>query len=56
MTPLERAVRNEKPDVAIVDVRMPPTHTDEGTQAAVRIPRTPRSASSLSQFVEAATR
>ena len=25
---LERAVRNEKPDVAIVDVRMPPTHTD----------------------------
>ena len=34
---LERAVRNEKPDVAIVDVRMPPTHTDEGTQAAVRI-------------------
>jgi len=34
---LERAVRSEKPDVAIVDVRMPPTHTDEGTQAAVRI-------------------
>jgi DNA-binding NarL/FixJ family response regulator len=34
---LERAVRTEQPDVAIVDVRMPPTHTDEGTQAAVRI-------------------
>ena len=52
---LERAVRNEKPDVAIVDVRMPPTHTDEGTQAAVRI----RAAHPevgvlvLSQFVEA---
>ena len=34
---LKRAVRNERPDVAIVDVRMPPTQTDEGTQAAVEI-------------------
>lgn len=34
---LLRAVRDERPDVAIVDVRMPPTHTDEGTAAAVRI-------------------
>jgi DNA-binding NarL/FixJ family response regulator len=25
------------PDVAIVDIRMPPTHTDEGLQAAARI-------------------
>jgi DNA-binding NarL/FixJ family response regulator len=34
---LLRAVRDGRPDVAIVDVRMPPTHTDEGTAAAVRI-------------------
>lgn len=34
---LKRAVRNERPDVAIVDVRMPPTQTDEGTQAAAEI-------------------
>ncbi|HEU0304594.1 MAG TPA: response regulator transcription factor [Gaiellaceae bacterium] len=31
---LQQAVRDAQPDVAIVDVRMPPTHTDEGTQAA----------------------
>ena len=34
---LRQAVRRFKPDVAIVDVRMPPTHTDEGAQAAVEI-------------------
>lgn len=28
------AVRALKPDVAVVDVRMPPTHTDEGARAA----------------------
>jgi DNA-binding NarL/FixJ family response regulator len=33
-TALRRAVKTEKPDVAIVDVRMPPTQTDEGTRAA----------------------
>jgi DNA-binding NarL/FixJ family response regulator len=27
-------VRSYKPDVAIVDIRMPPTHTDEGLRAA----------------------
>ena len=31
---LRRAVSREQPDVAIVDVRMPPTQTDEGTRAA----------------------
>jgi DNA-binding NarL/FixJ family response regulator len=31
------AVREHEPDVAIVDVRMPPTHTDEGLQAAREI-------------------
>ena len=34
---LRQAVRRYKPDVAIVDVRMPPTHTDEGARAAVEI-------------------
>lgn len=28
------AVRAHRPDLSIVDVRMPPTHTDEGIQAA----------------------
>jgi DNA-binding NarL/FixJ family response regulator len=30
-------VRSYKPDVAIVDIRMPPTHTDEGFRAAEEI-------------------
>jgi DNA-binding NarL/FixJ family response regulator len=34
---LRRVVRRFKPDIAIVDVRMPPTHTDEGARAAVEI-------------------
>jgi DNA-binding NarL/FixJ family response regulator len=33
------AVDEHKPDVAIVDVRMPPTHTDEGVVAAVEARR-----------------
>ncbi|MFD5561001.1 response regulator transcription factor [Kitasatospora griseola] len=31
------AVDAEPPDVVVVDIRMPPTHTDEGVRAAVRI-------------------
>ena len=31
---LRTVVERERPDVAIVDVRMPPTHTDEGTRTA----------------------
>jgi DNA-binding NarL/FixJ family response regulator len=34
---LLRKVGGHKPDLAIVDVRMPPTHTDEGIRAAVII-------------------
>ncbi len=34
---LLRRVGFSKPDVAIIDIRMPPTHTDEGLQAAARI-------------------
>lgn len=32
---LRAAVRACRPDVAIVDIRMPPTHTDEGLAAAI---------------------
>ncbi|PSK97960.1 LuxR family two component transcriptional regulator [Murinocardiopsis flavida] len=31
------AVEEHRPDVAVVDVRMPPGHTDEGLRAALRI-------------------
>ncbi|MEV0721514.1 response regulator transcription factor [Micromonospora purpureochromogenes] len=51
---LVEAVVAHRPDVSIVDVRMPPTHTDEGLRAAVRarelVPRTPILV--LSQYVE----
>lgn len=33
------AIDQHKPDVAILDVRMPPTHTDEGIRAAVEARR-----------------
>jgi DNA-binding NarL/FixJ family response regulator len=36
---LGRAVDEHRPDVAIIDVRMPPTHTDEGLRAAHAIRR-----------------
>jgi DNA-binding NarL/FixJ family response regulator/class 3 adenylate cyclase len=52
---LVRRVGFSKPDVAIVDIRMPPTHTDEGLQAARRIrERHPEvGVLVLSQYVEA---
>jgi DNA-binding NarL/FixJ family response regulator len=31
------AVTEAKPDIAVVDIRMPPTHTDEGLRAAKQI-------------------
>ena len=31
------SVRDRRPDVALVDIRMPPTHTDEGLRAAREI-------------------
>ncbi|MEV0927084.1 response regulator transcription factor [Streptomyces spongiicola] len=31
------AVAEHVPDVAVVDIRMPPTHTDEGIRAAIRL-------------------
>jgi DNA-binding NarL/FixJ family response regulator len=36
---LQAAVAEHRPDVAIVDVRMPPGHTDEGLRAAIAIRR-----------------
>lgn len=33
----ELAARSELPDVVVADVRMPPTHTDEGVRAAVEL-------------------
>jgi len=51
---LLRKVRAHKPDVAIVDIRMPPTHTDEGLRAAqiirAELPNT--AVLVLSQYVE----
>jgi DNA-binding NarL/FixJ family response regulator len=34
---LRRAVADHEPDVAVVDVRMPPGHTDDGLRAAVEL-------------------
>ena len=51
---LMRKVGAHKPDVAVVDVRMPPTHTDEGLRAAHRIRAEQPSTAVLvlSQYVE----
>jgi DNA-binding NarL/FixJ family response regulator len=54
-TELVDAVRAHAPDVAIVDIRMPPTHTDEGLRAAERIRAEHRGRVGvlvLSQYVE----
>lgn len=50
------AVRRHKPDVAVVDVRMPPKYTDEGARAAREIRETHPEVGVLllSQIVEAA--
>ncbi len=34
---LVAAVADHRPDIAVVDVRMPPSHTDEGLRAAIRL-------------------
>ncbi len=53
---LLRKVRAHKPDVAVVDVRMPPTHTDEGLRAAreIRSELPEIGVLVLSQYVEVA--
>ncbi len=51
---LVAAITTHRPDVSIVDVRMPPSHTDEGLRAAVQarrqVPGSPVLV--LSQYVE----
>jgi len=51
---LLRAVGKHKPDLVVVDVRMPPTHTDEGIRAALAIRRMQPQVAILvlSQYVE----
>ena len=53
---LLRKVRSHKPDVAVIDVRMPPTHTDEGLRAAlqIRAEQPDTAVLVLSQYVEEA--
>jgi DNA-binding NarL/FixJ family response regulator len=36
---LHPAVEGHRPDVAIIDIRMPPSHTDEGLRAAISLRR-----------------
>jgi DNA-binding NarL/FixJ family response regulator len=38
-TTLRAAVAEHAPDVAVIDIRMPPTHTDEGLRAAIDLRR-----------------
>src|SRR5215216_5110135 len=53
---LLRKVRAHKPDVALVDIRMPPTQTDEGLRAAatIRSEQPQTGVLVLSQYVEEA--
>jgi DNA-binding NarL/FixJ family response regulator len=53
---LLRKVRAHKPDIAIVDIRMPPTNTDEGLVAAktIRAEHPEVSVLVLSQYIEEA--
>ena len=53
---LLRKVGAHRPDVAVVDVRMPPTHTDEGLRAAhrIRADHPDTAVLVLSQYVEEA--
>jgi DNA-binding NarL/FixJ family response regulator len=48
------AASEHHPDVAVVDIRMPPTHTDEGLRAAIGLRREQPNAGVLvfSQYVE----
>ena len=48
------AVARHNPDVAVVDIRMPPTHTDEGLRAALELRRSHPSTGVLvfSQYIE----
>ena len=51
---LVRALREHRPDIAVVDVRLPPTFTDEGLRAAIeaRVEQPGLPVLVLSQYVE----
>jgi DNA-binding NarL/FixJ family response regulator len=51
---LLRKVESDPPDIAIIDIRLPPTHTDEGMRAALQIRQQHRGVAVLvlSQYVE----
>jgi DNA-binding NarL/FixJ family response regulator len=51
---LHAAIEREQPDVVVVDIRMPPTFTDEGLRAALELRRTYRYLGILmfSQYIE----
>src|SRR5580693_8592501 len=51
---LRRSVERDRPDVAVVDIRMPPTFTDEGLRAAIELRRTHEGLGILlfSQYIE----
>ena len=51
---LLRLVANDPPDVAVIDIRMPPTYTNEGVLAAQEIRRAYSEVGTivLSQYVE----
>jgi DNA-binding NarL/FixJ family response regulator len=51
---LKRSVARERPDVAVIDIRMPPTFTDEGLRAAIDLRRQHQGLGVLmfSQYIE----
>jgi len=53
---LLKAVTDDPPDVAIVDIRLPPSHTDEGLRAAIQLRQNAPGVGVLifSQYIETA--
>jgi DNA-binding NarL/FixJ family response regulator len=51
---LYRSIERDRPDVAVVDIRMPPTFTDEGLRAAIELRRLHQGLGILvfSQYIE----
>ena len=51
---LRAAIERERPDVAVVDIRMPPSFTDEGLRAAIELRRQHQGLAILmfSQYIE----
>ena len=51
---LREAIERERPDVAVVDIRMPPSFTDEGLRAAIELRRQHQGLAILmfSQYIE----